>query len=70
MALAKKEINEGVTVQVNTKKEPDNPVDSKAMTFAFDVIGMWERIGYAVQEVLDEVHKVMYDSIILKMDFH
>ena len=53
LALAKKKINEGVTVQVSIKKELDNPVDSKAIAFACDVSGTWERIGYVVQESCD-----------------
>ena len=69
LALAKKKINEGVIVQVNIKKEPDNPIDSKAIAFACDVSGTWERIGYVVREALDEVHKAMDNGLILKVEF-
>ena len=69
LALAKKKINEGKTVRVNINKEPDNPVDSKAIAFTCDVTGSWERIGYVVKEVLDEVHKAMDDGLNLKVEF-
>ena len=69
LALAKKKINEGVTVQVNIKKEPDNPIDSKAIAFYCDVSGTGERIGNFVREALDDVHKAMDDGLILKVEF-
>ena len=31
--------------------------------------GLWKRVGYVVQEVLDEVHKAMDDGLILKVEF-
>lgn len=69
LALAKKKINEGVSVQVNIKKEPNNPMDSRAISFVCDVTGSWERIGYVVQEALNEIHKAMDDNLILKVQF-
>ena len=68
LALAKKKINEGKTVRVIINKEPDNPVDSKAIAFACNVTGSWERISDVVQEVLDEVNKAMDDGFILKVN--
>lgn len=56
-------------MQVKLKKEPNNPIDFKAIVFVCDVTGTWERIGYVVQEVLDEVHKAMDDGLILKVQF-
>jgi len=69
LALAKKKIREGIVVPVKLEKEPHNPVDSKAIAFVTNVSGTWERIGYVVQEVLDEVHKAMDDCSILNVRF-
>ena len=49
----------------NSRKEPDNLIDSKAIAFACDVSKTCERVGNLVQEALDEVaevHKAMDDG--------
>jgi len=47
-------------VQVKLQPEPDNRYDSKAIAFLCKIDDSgWVRIGYVVQEVLDEVHEAI-----------
>jgi len=54
--------NDGKTVSVNLKPEPDNPFDSNAVAFICqtDENAEWKRIGYVVRvatsEVLDTIN--------------
>lgn len=43
-------------VPVKLDPEPNNPYDAKAIAFICFVDGKWQRIGYMVREVLDDVH--------------
>ena len=69
LALVKRKMREGTVVPVKLEKEPLNPVDTKAIAFVTNVNGTWERIGYVVQEILDEMHKAMDDNLILNVQF-
>ena len=52
------------------RPEPDNPVDSNAIAFTCQVVpDQWERIGYVVKEVCDDVHKVINRNKILSVTF-
>lgn len=50
-------------------KEPNNPVDAKVVAFVCHVDQEWKRIGYAVQEALDDVHSAMDEKKILDVQF-
>ena len=67
LALAKRKMNDGIGIAVKLEKEPHNPVDAKAIAFVIDLDGTWKRIGYVMSELLEEVHKAMDDSLILKI---
>ncbi len=47
------------------KPEPHNPVDAKAIAFVVTVDDQKQCIGYAVREVLDEVHNAIAKNLIL-----
>ena len=49
--------------------EPDNQYDSKAIAFMCKLDNSWERIGYVVQEALDEVHEAIRNKKILGVSF-
>ena len=69
LALANKKRSEGIAVPVKLLKETSNPVDAKAIAFVVNINDTWERIGYVVQEIRDEVHKAMDDCCILNVQF-
>jgi hypothetical protein len=56
-------------VEVKLQPEPHNPVDSKAIAFVATVENKQYRIGYAVREVLDELHQVISEQNILNINF-
>ena len=49
-------------VEVKLQPKLDNPVDSKAIAFVATVENMDLRIGYAVREVLDELHEALKEK--------
>ena len=59
----------GLDVPVRISHEPDNPKDSKAIAVICCVDGNWHRIGYFVEEVLEEVHKAIKLNKILFVKF-
>lgn len=56
-------------VEVKLQCEPDNPVDSKAIAFVATIQDKQCRIGYAVREVLDELHQAIREKKILCVTF-
>ena len=70
LALASRKLKENSTVQVKLQPEPDNRYDSKAIAFLCKIDNSgWVRIGYVVQEVLDEVHEAINKKKILNVSF-
>jgi len=59
----------GIDVPVEIAPEPDNPKDSRAVAVTCYVHGTWHRIGYLVQEVLEEVHEAIEHKKILSVKF-
>ena len=57
------------TVPVLLCPEPDNPVDAKAIAFVVSMSGKKHRIGYAVTEVVDDLHAAMASSSIVRVEF-
>ena len=49
--------------------EADNPVDERAIAFLVDIKGKQQRIGYAVQEVLLDLHDALNNGDILHTRF-
>ncbi len=56
LAKSNRRLRNGENVPVRLTPEPSNPVNSKAIAFECEIDGHWERIGYVVNEVLEEVH--------------
>ena len=51
-------------VKVALFHEPDNPVDSRAVSFMCLIDGKWHNIGYVVKEALDDVHVALSSNAI------
>ena len=62
-------IDLGESVQVKLVPEPDNPYDSKAISFQCKVDSKWCLIGYAVREVLDSLHRAIREKKICLVRF-
>lgn len=69
LRTAKGLITSGHTVPVKLCPEPSNPFDAKAIAFTCCIDGQWQRIGYVVREVLDEVHTAMRAGDIIDVQF-
>ena len=70
LKYANKRLNDDdVKLPVKLQPELDNKWDSKAIAFMCqDNLG-WQRIGYVVREVTDEVHQAINDEKILDVSF-
>ena len=62
-------IDLGESVQVKLVPEPDNPYDSKAISFQCKVDSKWCLIGYAVREVMDSLHRPIREKKICLVRF-
>ena len=70
LSEASTRLEDGQRVPVKLYPEPDNPVDSKAIAFMCQIVdSAWERIGYAVSEVLDELHDAISGGKIISVSF-
>ena len=69
LAEANRLLRTGVKVSVRLTPEPNNPVNSRAIAFECQVHGKWGRIGYVVNEVLEEVHKAINNNEIVETNF-
>ncbi len=56
-------------VPVRLSPEPENPKDSSAIAFQCCVNGEWRRVGYVVNEVLQEVHDCLASGTITAVKF-
>ena len=56
-------------VEVDIFKEPNNPIDSKAIVFKCFLEDQWHRIGYIVKEALDDVHEALSTNSIVGVKF-
>lgn len=56
-------------VPVRFSPEPNNQFDAKANAFQCYVEGKWQRVGYVVREVLDEVHQAMNKKKVVDVRF-
>ncbi|XP_065894132.1 uncharacterized protein [Dysidea avara] len=71
LALASRNKNDGKTVSVKLKPEPDNPHDTNAVAFMCqaDEGAEWKRIGYVVREAASEVLGVINAKKIINVRF-
>ena len=49
----------GENMLCKIQPEPENPIDSEAIAFKCKLDGQWHTIGYAVKEVLKDVHEAL-----------
>ena len=59
----------GYTVPVRMRPEPTNIVDSRAIVFECELDGKWNKIGYVVSDILDEVHAAISLNLIISVKF-
>lgn len=57
-----------VEVKVRILPEPNNPVDAKAIAFQVLTENKWERVGYAVTDVLDALHQEILTKSIVAVE--
>ncbi len=69
LAEANRLIRTCETVPVRLTPDPSNPINAKAIPFECQINGHWQRIGYAVNEVLDELHRDMRNNVIIGVNF-
>lgn len=70
LALASRKLKDNSKVEVKLQPEPDNKYDARAIAFMCKIDdSSWERIGYVVREVLDEVHEAINKKKILNVSF-
>ena len=62
-------LREGKDVRVKIIPEPENRYDSKAIAFQCYIESKWIRIGYIVQEALDDVHQALSTGSIISVSF-
>jgi len=65
----KRLVDDGVKLPVKLQPEPNNKLDSKAIAFMCQDNSGWQRIGYVVRELTDEVHSAISDGKILNVAF-
>ena len=53
-------MQEGEEVSVKVVPEPDNPFDSRAVSFQCKLAQSWHTIGYVIKELCDSVHAAIY----------
>ena len=58
----------GQSISVRLTHELNNPFDTKAIAFMC-FIDDWQRIGYIVHEILDEVHAALQNNLIVRVEF-
>ena len=69
LKYARKKLDDGIKLPVKFQPEPDNKHDSKAIAFMCQDNSGWQRIGYVVSEITDEVHRAINDGKILDVSF-
>ena len=66
---AKQQLDNGIRLPLKLQLEPDNKYDSKAIAFMCHDNSGWQRIGYVLREVTDEVHGAINNGKILNVAF-
>lgn len=57
-------------VKARIVPEPNNPFDAKAIAFQIFTGAKWERVGYAVTEVLDALHQeILHEDIAVELEW-
>ena len=70
LAAANRKLEKGTKVPVKLDPEPQNKYDNRAIAFVCQIDDTnWERIGYVVSEVLEEVHQAINNREILNVTF-
>lgn len=64
LAKASKLMSSGQDVPCVLYPDPQNPVDSRAIAFKLTIENCWQRIGYVVREVQEEVHTALQNDAI------
>ena len=69
LRYAKQQLDNGIRLPLKLQPEPDNKYDSKAIAFMCQDNLDWQRIGYVLRELTDEVHSAINNGKILNVAF-
>ena len=67
LEVACKQLQEGIDVDVKLVPEPNNPYDSRAISFQCLVNQSWKTIGYVVRELCDCIHDAIAKHSIVEV---
>ena len=67
LKYAKQQLDNGIRLPLKLQPEPDNKYDSKAIAFMCQDNLDWQRIGYVLRELTDEVHSAINNGKILNV---
>lgn len=69
LRVVRDSLEQGENVPVALIPEPENPFNSNAIAFTCMVSDRWHRIGYVVNEILNEVHNALKRGHIVGVKF-
>ena len=69
LRIVRDSLDQGRNIPVSLVPEPRNPFNSNAIAFTCMVNGKWHRIGYVVNEILNEVHNALNGGEIVQVEF-
>ena len=69
LRIVRDSLDQGRNIPVSLVPEPRNPFNSNAIAFTCMVNDKWHRIGYAVNEILNEIHNALNGGEIVQVKF-
>ena len=69
LRAARDRLADRYTVPVRMRQEPTNIMDSRAVVFERELNGKWNKVGYVVSDILEEVHAAINANKILDTRF-
>ena len=69
LEAAYKQLQKGIDTDVQLVPEPNNPYDSKAISFQCHVNQSWKTFGYIARELCDCIHDAIAQNCIVEVKF-
>ena len=66
---AKNKLDSGWSVPVRMIPKPTNVKYARAVVFECKLEDKWEKIGYVVRDILEEVHSALNNNLVLEVKF-
>lgn len=66
---AKSKLDSGWSVPVRMRPEPTNIHDARAVIFECRLDDKWQKIGYVVKDILEEVHFAIDNNLVMEVKF-